>query len=100
MPTYVYGPKDGKSAGRSCDVCANQFEIAQRMSEDALEKCPKCGAEIERVITAPNLNGVGLMGRKPSDSRMSQAGFTQYKRQGKGYYEKSFGQGPSTLHGD
>ena len=100
MPTYVYGPKGGKSEARACDVCADHFEIVQRMSEDALTKCPKCGAEVERIITPPNLNGVGLMGRKPNDKRMAQAGFTQYKKHGKGYYEKSFGQGPSSLHGD
>lgn len=100
MPTYVYGPKLSENEKRACDVCAANFEIVQRMSEDALSACPKCGGAIERVIMAPNLNGVGFMGRKPSAKRMAQGGFTQYKRHGKGYYEKQFGQGPSTLHGD
>jgi putative FmdB family regulatory protein len=100
MPTYVYGPKGGKCDQRTCEMCAGHFEVVQRMSDDALSVCPKCGAEVERLILPPNLNGVGMMGRRPSDNRMSQAGFTQYKKHGKGYYEKSFGQGPSTLHGD
>ena len=97
MPTYVYA---AKGEPRECDVCCASFEIVQKMSEDALTQCPKCGKEIERVITAPNLNGVGMMMRKPTDDRMAKAGFTQYKRKGKGYYEKSFGRGPGSLHGD
>jgi putative FmdB family regulatory protein len=100
MPTYVYGPKLAEKEKRDCEVCAASFEIVQRMTEDALSACPKCGGTIERIITAPNLNGVGWMGKKPTPKRMAQAGFTQYKRHGKGYYEKQFGQGPGTLHGD
>ena len=95
MPTYIYAPK---GEPRNCEVCSEGFELVQKMSEDALSACPKCGGAIERVITAPNLNGVGFMSRKPNDKKLAAAGFTQYKRQGKGYYEKSFGQGPSTLH--
>jgi putative FmdB family regulatory protein len=97
MPTYVYGPKGESKEGR-CEVCSATFEIVQRMSDDPLQRCPKCGKDVERQITAPNLSGVGPI-QKPSDSRMSKAGFTQYKRVGKGCYEKSFGQGPPTLQG-
>jgi len=100
MPTYVYGPSGADKEKRACDICAGSFEMIQRMSDEALTKCPKCGGEIERIITPPMLNGVGWMGRKPSPDRMAKAGFTQYKKHGKGYYEKQFGQGPSTLHGD
>ena len=100
MPTYVYAAKLKAGETRACDACAGNFEIAQRMSEEALTTCPKCGGEIERQIMAPMLNGVGFMGRKPSAERMAKAGFTQYKRHGKGYYEKQFGQGPGALHGE
>ena len=95
MPTYVYGPNP-VGEKRDCDVCAGTFETTQRMSEDALTKCPKCGKEIQRIIMAPNLNGAGAM-KKPSDDRLAKAGFTQYKKKGKGYYEKTFGGGPSSL---
>ena len=97
MPTYVYGPKPGRTQSGICPVCSAQFETVQRMSDEALTKCPQCGGEVVRLITAPNLGGVGMV-RKPSESTLSQAGFTQYKRQGKGYYEKSFGAGPDALH--
>lgn len=93
MPTYVYTSK----VKSTCDVCSENFEVVQRMSDEALTKCPTCGGKIERVIMAPNLNGAGAM-KKPTNDRMAKAGFTQYKRKGKGYYEKSFGQGPSDLH--
>jgi putative FmdB family regulatory protein len=102
MPTYVYAPphENGKkSKPRTCDVCSGNFEVVQRMIEDALTACPKCGETVERVIMAPSLNGVGFMATSPSKSRMAAGGFTQYKRHGKGYYEKQFGQGPSSLHG-
>ncbi len=99
MPTYMYGPKPGRAPG-TCDVCSGTFEIVQRMSDESLTQCPKCGEAIERMITLPNLNGAGKY-KKPSDERMAKAGFVQYKRKGKGYYEKSFGsQGPQTLHGE
>lgn len=95
MPTYVYGPTNGDK--RTCDVCSGSFEIVQRMVEDALTKCPKCGAEVQRIIMAPNLSGAGAM-KKPTDANLARAGFTQYKKKGNGYYEKSFGSGPSALH--
>lgn len=99
MPTYVYQPASSQAPKQTCEACAGGFEMVQKMSEDALTKCPQCGHPVERVIMAPNVNGAGKFST-PSDGRMSRAGFTQYKRKGKGYYEKSFGQGPSALHGD
>ena len=97
MPVYTYRPVlvDEKEV-RDCDMCFEQFEIVQRMVEDALSTCPKCGKAIERIVTAPNLNGVGRV-QKPSDAQLARSGFTQYKKQGKGHYEKTFGSGPSTL---
>ena len=99
MPTYVYRRSECDQSAAPCDLCSAEFEMVQRMSDPALAKCPRCGAAVERVIQAPCLNGVGLI-KKPSDERMAKAGFTQYRRCGKGYYEKSFGQGPAALHGD
>jgi putative FmdB family regulatory protein len=87
----------GKNKARKCEQCGKPFELVQRMSDDALTACPKCGRAIERVIMAPNLNGAGRY-QKPTEKQLSQSGFTQYKRKGKGYYEKSFGSGPSSLH--
>ena len=95
MPTYVYSAT-GSPQTRNCDVCSGNFEVVQRMADEALTKCPKCGGPVQRVIMAPNLNGAGAI-KKPSEDRLAKAGFTQYKKVGKGAYEKTFGGGPTTL---
>ena len=97
MPVYVYAPVKEKGRDpRKCELCAQQFEIVQKMSDPKLRECPQCGRPIQRLITAPSLNNVGKV-TKPSDRQLAQAGFTQYKRQGKGHYEKTFGKGPGSL---
>ena len=42
MPTYEY----------ECTSCEHIFEISQKMSDKPLEKCPKCGAALKRLIGA------------------------------------------------
>lgn len=92
MPTYVYGlPREAKALG--CEHCRNTFEVVQPMSAEPLKNCPKCGAPVERRLCAP-----GIMRGGFSESSAAAAGFTQYKRKGKGYYEKTFGKGPKGIH--
>jgi putative FmdB family regulatory protein len=40
MPTYDY----------LCESCGYKFEKFQKMSDDPLKKCPKCGKEVKRLI--------------------------------------------------
>ena len=40
MPTYEYVCKD----------CDDEFEVFQRMSEDRLKECKKCGGQLKRLI--------------------------------------------------
>jgi putative FmdB family regulatory protein len=40
MPTYEY----------LCRQCGHRFEAWQHMTDDPLTVCPKCGAEIHRVL--------------------------------------------------
>ena len=48
MPTYEY----------KCRACDHRFEAFQSMTEDPIEKCPKCGNySVERLISA----GAGLI---------------------------------------
>ena len=52
MPTYEY----------QCFTCNAHFEEFQRMSDDPIKVCPKCGAEnVKRLIaaTAFHLKGSG-----------------------------------------
>ncbi len=47
MPTYEY----------RCPSCQNEFEKFQRMSEDPVAECPRCGAAAERRLSG----GAGLL---------------------------------------
>jgi len=51
MPTYEY----------RCSKCSKDFEIVQKITDDPVEKCPKCGEHVERLINATNfiLKGTG-----------------------------------------
>ena len=40
MPTYDY----------QCDKCGNLFEHFQKMSDESLKVCPKCGGQLHRLI--------------------------------------------------
>ena len=40
MPTYEY----------KCLKCMEVFEVFQKMSDPPIEKCPKCGSEVKRLI--------------------------------------------------
>jgi len=44
MPTYEY----------RCNKCREDFEVVQRITEDPLKECPKCGEPVERLIAATN----------------------------------------------
>lgn len=70
MPTYEYG----------CEACGKTWELEQRISEDPVKKCPKCGKmKAKRLISGGNfmLKGGGwyadgygssTKGAKKSDS--------------------------------
>ena len=40
MPIYEY----------RCDACGASFEVMQRMSDDPLETCTKCGGTLRKVL--------------------------------------------------
>ena len=42
MPTYEY----------HCDGCGRDFEVKQRISEDALTTCEVCGGHVRRLISS------------------------------------------------
>jgi putative FmdB family regulatory protein len=63
MPTYQY----------RCTDCGNELEVVQKMMDNALTKCPKCGKEtLQRVISAEGgfvLKGSGFYGTDYSSSK-------------------------------
>jgi len=93
MPIYEYQP----CGGSSCEFCAGGFELLRKISDPALSQCPECKAPITRKISAPNLGGNG-----PSldAANIEKHGFTQYRKSGKGVYEKTAGKGPNVISDD
>ncbi len=43
MPLYEY----------QCDVCGHRFEVIRKFSDAPLEQCPKCGASVRKLQSAP-----------------------------------------------
>jgi len=93
MPIYRYEP-----AGAGCPSCREGIERLQRLSDPPLDRCPDCGAALERVIGAPAVvsGGAHLL----RESHVAKHGFTQYRKVGKGKYEKTAGKGPPTIGDD
>jgi putative FmdB family regulatory protein len=51
MPVYEY----------QCNACDNRFELRRKFSDAPVSECPKCGGEVEKLIssTAFTLKGGG-----------------------------------------
>ena len=83
MPIYEYSARDKK---KSCDYCADGFELIRMLSDPAVECCPECGAAVIKLISACAVGG----SQAGFDERAKKAGFSKLKRLGKGEYEKQY----------
>lgn len=92
MPFYEYQA----SSDRHCEYCAAGFELLRKTEDRDLEGCPRCGSPVKRVLSAPNLS----TGPSLSADNIEKHGFTQYKKAGKGVYEKTAGKGPDIINKD
>ena len=90
MPIFEYRPTQPPG----CSNCQEGFEVLHKRGEPELKQCPACKQAVHRVVSAPNL-------AKPSPSlapdNLESHGFTQYRKSGKGTYEKTAGSGPRTI---
>lgn len=93
MPIYQYVADQPQ-----CDTCRAGIELLQKLSDPALAACPDCGAAMHRVISAPSV--VSGSAHLAQESQIAKHGFTQYKRAGKGIYEKTAGKGPAFISAD
>jgi predicted nucleic acid-binding Zn ribbon protein len=76
------------------------FEVLQSMSEPALTKHPETGQPVRRLLGLPNVAGKNSDMKIKSNlsaSNLERHGFTQYKKSGKGTYEKTAGDGPNVI---
>lgn len=94
MPIYEYvhvNEEDTKN-------CSLGFEVMQSIKDDALTVCPRCGKPCKKKFSAfasPQKAKDML-----SKSNLEKHGFTQFKKKGKGYYEKTAGKGPAGFVGE
>ena len=93
MPIYEYRPREQNS----CDYCADGFEVMQKIADPELTQCPQCGSPVGRLISAPS---VPKSSPSMDADNIGKHGFTQYRRAGKGVYEKTAGKGPDIITDD
>jgi len=94
MPIYEYRPANKSNGESNCTFCASGFELLRKISDPDLVVCPECGATVERVLSAPNL---ARSDTSLDPANVEKHGFTQYRKSGKGVYEKTAGKGPNVI---
>jgi len=94
MPIYEYIA----STPRQCKRCKDGFDRLQRLGDTPLDACPDCGAPVHQRISAPNV--VAGNSHRTSEGHLEKHGFTQYRKVGKGVYEKTAGKGPAHIADD
>lgn len=93
MPIYEY-----VAVGEnSCPHCQRPFEIVQSMSDAPLERCPQCGARVQKVFSTTAIHGESRSGQILANKNLAAKGFTKYQKAGDGYYEKVTGKGPDVI---
>lgn len=83
MPIYIYKPKKGQ---RGCKYCQKGFELMQGVNDKPSQKCPQCGAAVEKVFS-PFALGFSKSGL---DQKAKEKGFHKLKRVDKGKFEKLY----------
>ena len=98
MPVYTYQiiNEDGSEG--------DTFDVIRRMSEAPLTQHPDTGQPVKRIFTPVHIAGMtNAIHQKTllSDKNLAKNGFTKYRRNGKGHYERTVGSaGPKTLSPD
>ena len=70
MPLYEY----------ECDSCGHRFEVIQKFSDPPIDKCPKCGSTVHKLMSSPAIQFKGSgwyitdYARKESTSATKAAG--------------------------
>jgi putative FmdB family regulatory protein len=80
MPIYEYELCEG-----DCVVCGGKFALRRPLSAKPLTHCPACKKPVRKVLSTFN-SPVKLKPLSVTDAK--KAGFTVYKKLGKGEYER------------
>ena len=78
MPLYEY----------KCEKCGNQFEKIEKHSAPMTQKCPKCGAKAQRMISAAGIQFKGS-GWYVTDYKGKNSGATSVEGSSDGGASKS-----------
>ena len=78
MPIYEY-----RHLGKVIQACTKDFEVVQTMDDEPLEKCPRCGQPVQKLVSAFRAGK-----NKLSASNLRDKGFKRYVRRDKGVYEQ------------
>ena len=97
MPFYEYA-LDSNDSDSGCSYCRARFTVLQKISDEPIAHCPVCGSSVRRIISPPHV--VSGKAHQLKESNIEKAGFTQYKKIGKGVYEKTAGKGPGIISSD
>ena len=49
MPLYEY----------ECDSCGHRFEVIQKFSDAPIDRCPKCGKTVHKLMSSPAIQFKG-----------------------------------------
>ena len=96
MPLYTY---ENKHEDQHCTYCLGGFDVMQKLADPILSHCTYCGSPIKKIITAVNLNTgtTASPNSTLSEKNIAKNDFTQYRKVGKGQYEKTAGKGPNSI---
>ncbi|MBM4327750.1 MAG: zinc ribbon domain-containing protein [Deltaproteobacteria bacterium] len=75
MPIYEYQAVD---PARSCDECCRAFEAFQRVCDEPLAKCPRCGNPVKKLISWCR---AAVMETSDEESRVTSS-IREYESQG------------------
>jgi putative FmdB family regulatory protein len=80
MPNYEYELCEG-----DCAICGGRFTLRRPLSAPELKECPLCKKPVRKIIstfsTPTKLKPLSI-------SQAKSAGFTVFKKSGKGEYER------------
>ena len=94
MPLFKYGHTEGKG-----EECQDVVEVLQNRDEAELTVCPTCGRPVRKML---NIRVASIKSERDmlSPKNLADHGFTQYKKSGDGFYEKTAGDGPQVISAD
>ena len=88
MPVYTYQiiNEDGSDG--------ETFDVIRKMSDPPLEVHPDTGEKVKRIYASPHIAGITNSAHNKnrlSDKNLEKQGFTTYRKNGKGHYERTTG---------